>query len=526
MTLRDTDSPPERGTMSFGPGGTVEKGLTRRAIAGMFWTLSGTGLQGLVQLLVLMVLGRLLTPAEFGIMGAATVVIALSQIVSQIGVGPAIIQRRELDPLHIRVAATLSFMLGLVLGALVFFGAPVIARFYRIPEVEPVLRLVAFMFPLDGLNTVSKALLTRKLQFRLYVALDVGSYIVGYALVGVALAWHGAGVWSLATANLCQVALRMLAMYTAARHSLRPSFNLAASRDLLTFGLGHSLGQIGAVISQQGDNFFVGRYLGPAALGLYGRAYSLMVMPATAFGRIVMRVLFPLLSQLQDERERLGNAYERGLALVALVSLPVSTFLWVLAPEFIGVVLGPRWSGVLMPFRLFSISLLFRMSSRISDECSKAAGRVYVRAVLIWSYGGLVVLGAIVGQRWGIGGVAVGVSFAMAFNWVSMAWLTRVVTGVTWVRFLRAHMPAALLATLVALTAAAAAQVARGAHLKSVFVLPISALAAAATVYLAARTRPQVWLGPHGTWALRRIEDLLRRRSARLTLAAERARAE
>jgi len=504
----------------------VEKGLTRRAIAGMFWTLSGTGLQGLVQLLVLMVLGRLLTPSEFGIMGAATVVIALSQIVSQIGVGPAIIQRRELDPLHIRVAATLSFVLGSLLGAVVFFGAPVIARFYRIPEVEPVLRLVSFLFPLDGLNTVSKALLTRRLQFRLYVALDVGSYLVGYALVGVTLAWHGAGVWSLAIANLCQVALRMLAMYTAARHSLRPSFNLKASRDLLSYGFGVSLGQIGAVISQQGDNFCVGRLLGSAALGLYGRAYSLMVMPATAFGRIVMRVLFPLLSQLQDERERLGNAYERGLAIVALVSLPVSTFLWVLAPDFIIVVLGPRWAGVVMPFRMFSISLLFRMSSRISDECSKAAGQVYGRAVLIWSYAALVVIGAIIGSRWGIGAVAIGVSFAMAFNWLSMAWLTRTVTGVTWTRFVRAHVPAALLATLVALATAATAQVTHGAHLKSVFVLPICGMAALGVTYLAARTRPDIWLGPHGTWAFRRIEDVLRRRSARLTLAAERAPAE
>jgi PST family polysaccharide transporter len=318
----------------------------------------------------------------------------------------------------------------------------------------------------------------------------------------------------------------MVAMYSVARHSLRPSFDLAAGKDLLTYGFGHSLGQVGAVISQQGDNFLVGRWLGPAALGLYGRAYSLMVMPATAFGRIVMRVLFPLLSQLQDERDRLGNAYERGLAIVALVSLPVSTFLWVLAPEFITVVLGPRWSGVVMPFRMFSISLLFRMSSRISDECSKAAGKVYARAVLIWSYAVLVVVGAIVGQRWGIGGVAIGVSFAMAFNWVSMAWLTRSVTGVSWTRFLRAHIPAALLATLVALMAAATAHAGRSAHLKSLLVLAAAGVAAAGTAYAAARLRPAFWLGPHGTWALRRVEDLLRRRSAGLTLAAQRARAE
>ena len=130
------------------------------------------------------------------------------------------------------------------------------------------------------------------------------------------------------------------------------------------------------------------------------------------------------------------------------------------------------------------------------------------------------------GQRWGIGGVAIGVSFAMAFNWVSMAWLTRSVTGVTWARFFLAHLPAAVLATLVALTAAAAAQAGHSVHLRSLTVLATSGLAAGAVAFFAARLWPEVFLGPHGTWAFRRVEDLLRRRSARLTLAAERARAE
>ena len=127
-------------------------------------------------------------------------------------------------------------------------------------------------------------------------------------------------------------------------HPVRPSLNLRASRDLLSYGFGHSLAQVGSLLSQQGDNLVVGRWLGPAALGIYGRAYNLMVMPASVFGRIVNRVLFPVMAQVQDERERLAGAYERVLAIVALMSLPVSAFLWVVAPEFIPVLLGPGGS--------------------------------------------------------------------------------------------------------------------------------------------------------------------------------------
>jgi O-antigen/teichoic acid export membrane protein len=492
------------------------RGLTKRALGGLFWTFSGTGVQVVVQLVVMMALGRLITPAEFGLMGAAAVVVALSQIVSQVGVGPAIIQRRELQPVHIRVAVTLSGTLGLLLGAAVWVGSPAIAAFYRIPALEPVLRGVAFLFPLDGLNTVARSLIVRRLRFRQFVALDVGTYVVGYACVGVVLAWLGYGVWALVIANLSQVTLRTVAMYVATKHPIRPSFDLQASRDLLSFGFGQSLAQIGSVLSEQGDNLVVGRWLGPAALGVYGRAYSLMVMPATAFGRIVNRVLFPVMAQVQDQRDRLSSAYERALAIVALVSLPVAAFLWVVAPEFIPVLLGPQWSAVVMPFRLFSVSLLFRMSSKISDACTKAAGAVYSRAWRQAAFAGMVVVGAIVGQRRGVGGVAVAVSIAMGANFLSMAALGRSVTGLSWARFARAHLPGALLATLIAGAVLAVVEAARAAHLGNIPILGAAGLTAAAVTYAALRLRAEVFLGSHGRWASQHAGELLGRLSPRL----------
>jgi O-antigen/teichoic acid export membrane protein len=492
------------------------RGLTQRALGGMLWTFSGTGVQAAVQLLVMVALGRLLTPTEFGVMGAATVIIALSQIVSQVGVGPAIVQRRELESTHIRVAFTISGVLGLILGTAVWFAAPALAAFYRIPAVEPVLRGVALLFPIDGLNTVGESLLVRQLRFRLFVAVEVGSYILGYACVGVLLAWLGYGVWALVAANLSQVTLRTIGMYVATRHPVRPSLNLRASRDLLSFGLGHSLAQVGTVLSQQGDNMVVGRWLGPQALGIYGRAYNLMVVPASVFGRIVNRVLFPVMAQVQNEPARLAGAYERVLALVALISLPVSAFLWVVAPEFIPTLLGPQWTGVVLPFRLFSCSLLFRMSSKISDACTKAAGVVYGRALVQGGYAVLVVLGAIIGQRWGVGGVAVAVSIAMGGNWVAMAALSRSVTGLSWSRFVRAQVPGAVFAALIGGTAGLAAQVARAAHLGKIPVLIAAGLAAAAIALAATMLRSEVFLGPHGAWASRRASEFLRRGSHRI----------
>src|SRR3954468_1282003 len=484
------------GTKSRAP-----RGLTNRALGGMIWTFSGTGVQALVQLLALMALSRLLTPAEFGLMGAATVVIAFSQIISQVGVGPAIVQRSELEPAHISAAFTISGGLGFVLGAVVWFAAPAIAAFYRIPEVEPVIRGVALLFPVDGLNTVGESLLMRELRFRLYVALDVASYIVGYACVGVFLAWQGYGVWALVAANLGQMTLRTILMYLATRHSLRPGLKLRASRDLLGFGFGHSLAQLGLVLSQQSDNLVVGRWLGPSALGIYGRAYNLMVLPATVFGKIVNRVLFPIMAQVQNERDRLAGGYERALAIVALISLPVSATLWIVAPEFIPALLGPKWNGVVLPFRLFTCGLFFRMSSKVSDACTKAAGAVYSRALIQGIYAGMVFLGALVGQRWGIGGVAIAVSIVMGINWLMMAALGQRVMGLSRGRFIRAHAASVLFTALLATGVGITVEAARAAHLGKLAVLAVAGLTCAAELYAASRFWPELLLGPHGAWA-------------------------
>jgi O-antigen/teichoic acid export membrane protein len=475
----------------------------------MFWTSSGTGMQLAVQFLAIMALARLLTPTEFGVIAAANVVVGLSQILSQIGVGPALVQRKELGATHIRVAVTISVLMGLLLGAGVYLAAPAIADFYRIPQLTPVLRVLALLFPLDGLNAVAKSLLTRELRFRLYIALDAGSYILGYAIVAVLLAWLGFGVWSLVFASLAELTLRSVSMYLAVRHSLRPSFHLPAARTLLSFGLGHSMAQVGLLLSQQGDNLVVGRWLGPAALGVYGRAYSLMVMPAQAFGRIVNRVLFPVMAQVQDQTHRLLGAYERGLAVVALISLPVSAFLWVAAPEVVLVVLGPKWGDVVLPFRLFTISLLFRMGSKISDACIKAAGKVYTWASLQFMYAALVIGGALIGQRWGLGGVAVCVSIAMGVEWLCMAQLSRSVTRLDWTRFIAVHVPGTLLALVIGVAAAASAAAAHTRDLPAVAVLLLTCLGAATVGGFAVWLYPGIFLGRHGTWAIAQAANLL-----------------
>src|SRR5207302_292544 len=143
--------------------------------------------------------------------------------------------------------------------------------------------------------------------------------------------------------------------------------------ELVRFGGGMMLAKLANYAAGQGDSAVVVRSLGAEALGLYGRAIQLMVMPAMYIGDVLDRVLFPGMARFQDDPKQLGLAYGRAVALIALVSLPVSAGLLVLAPEIVRVLLGPKWTGITAPLQIFAAAMLFRTSYKISDATVRAA---------------------------------------------------------------------------------------------------------------------------------------------------------
>lgn len=421
------------------------RGLTHRTVVGFLWTAWGKGALAVLQMLVLAVLARLLSPADFGVVSVSLVVIGFSSIFTQVGLGPAIVQRRELEPRHIETAVVVSVLFGTGLAALIWLLAPVAAAFFRDPQVTPVLRALAWLFPIQGLQVVPESLQRRALHFRWLAQRDVAAYALGYGLVGITAALAGWGVWALVAGQIAQALLRAGILLASYPPRIRHLPEWRAFVELMYFGGGFTIAKVANQLAVQGDNLVVGRTLGSAALGLYGRAYQLMAMPATGFGTILDNVLFPTMAMVQDDPQRLAAAYRRGVALIAFVILPISVALVILAPEFIHIVLGPRWSEVVLPFQILAVGMLFRTSYKMSDSICRATGAVYRRAARQIVYAMLVIGGAWVGQRWGIAGVAYGVLFALTINFLLMAQLSLSVARMTWWSLWRAHVPALML---------------------------------------------------------------------------------
>ena len=473
----------------------------------------GKSAHAMLQLAVLAALARVLYPSDFGVVSAALVVIGFSGIVSNLGLGPAIVQRPGLEPRHVDTALASSIVLGLLLGGVVWIAAPTAAEFFRETRIESVLRALALVFPLQGLSTLSESLLKRELRFRRLANIDVIAYAIGYGAVGIGLALAGWGIWALVAAHIAQSLLKTAMLLVSQPVVFRFRVERLAFRELMYFGGGFTIARIANYLAVQGDNLVVGRALGPAALGVYGRAYQLMAAPAHGFGLVVDAVLFPAMAKVQADKPRLATAYRRGVALIALVVLPASAALMIVAPEVIQAVLGPRWADVTIPFQILAFGMLFRTSYKMSDSLARSTGVVYRRAWRQIVYAALVMMGAWAGGRaYGLPGVAWGVLSAVTINFFLMAHLSLQVAEMPWREFARAHLPAVALTAVVTPATWMVASLLRHWHASPFAIVVVAGALVPVMSVLLVWSAPSAFLGADGQWMVSALRKFVCRR--------------
>ena len=417
------------------------QGLAKRSVVGMFWTALSMGALAVAEIVALVVLARLLSPDEFGLYAAALVIIKFSVIFESLGIAPAIVQRPALEERHLRVGFTLSLLLSLSMAGVVWLAAPGIAAFLRLAELTPVVRGACVVFVCYGASMVAQATAQRDLRFRWLAAIDACAFAAGFMLAGPVLAWLGFGVWALVGALVTQHFIRAVALLIGQPHPKRPLLERRAIGELLYFGGGFTLARVCNFLAGQIDKLVVGRWLGAQALGIYALALQLMMAPAVIFGQILDRVLFPTMALVQQEPARLVRAYRSGVAACALFVLPAGVILAIVAPELVLVLLGKGWEGVVAPLQVLALGMLFRTSYKLSDSVARATGAVYARAWRQAVFVIAVTAGSLIGQFWGVPGVALGVIAAVAMNFFLMAQLSLTLTGMSWSDFAVAHLP-------------------------------------------------------------------------------------
>lgn len=457
-----------------------EETLTSRTLFGAAWIFSGAAAQSVLKILVLAVLGRLLTPSAFGVVGAALVVVAFADTFGKLGVAPAIVQVRELDRRLIRTGFTLTLIFGIAVGLAIYLLAPWCAGLFRIAELEPVLRILALIFPVRSLGFVAEALLQRRMQFRALAVISLVSYALGYAGVAVTLAYAGYGVMALVLGQITQSAVATLGFVACARHAMLPLADRDSLKMLGRFGSGVTLARLGNYVAMHADYFVVGRWLGVEMLGYYSRAYSLMMQPTNVIGGMGDKVLYPALAIVQGENDRLLRGFYRSISLIALVTLPLSGVVIAAAPEVVSLLLGGQWGEVVLPLQILMLVLVFRTAVKPVGALLRAKGAVYLLAGWQWLYAVMIGAGAWLGHFYGIVGVAGVIAVAVVANfWIGLA-ITRSIVPLSLLQIL---ITIARL-TLLALAMAVPVAMVRAPLIEAGLGLPVLLLAEAAVAGL------------------------------------------
>lgn len=361
---------------------------------------------GKVLVLVTMaVLARLLTPEEFGIVGFATLAVGYLSVLKELGLGAAVIQRRDDVEESAQTVYTINLVVGLFLTAAAFLTAPLIAEFFREPLVTPILRVLSFTFILESLGAIHIVLLKRDLAFRRKLAPDIGRAAVK-GVVSIAAAAAGFGVWALIWGQLAGVLAAVILSWAVM--PWRPTFTIHRRliRPLLGFGGPLVFTNLQYAIWSNLDYVVVGRLLGDTALGIYTLAYRLPELLIQSVWRVLAQAVFPVLSKVQNDPDMLRRAFLSTIRYTQMVAVPLSLGLLITAEPAVETLFGDQWSEAIPVLRVLAVfSLVGSVGVNVGDVY-KALGRTEVLAKVAAVELVILVPAIIYGANFGLLGVA------------------------------------------------------------------------------------------------------------------------
>lgn len=479
--------------------------LSKSMVSGLKWTSISTGVHMSSQFLSLIILARILTPYDFGVAAAGVVITTMLAHIGQMGISPALVQKEHIEASDLHTAKILAFVLAIMLALFLIHASGYIAILLRIRELEyvlPVLSVAMFLYTLSAPN---EGIMQREFRFARLSGIEIASHMAGLLIVAPVCALLGAGYWSLIAGAVVQKGMRSILIMHACRISTMTGFSLISARALMRFGFGYTLARFGNVGANQGDNLVVARILGPDALGVYSRAYQLMMLPVNFLAGVADRVAFSGFSRIQNEREKIRAIYGYATTLSVVMGIPFAAIFVFFPQEVILILFGPQWSEAGSVLQVLGVVLIFRFTTRVCDPILRGLGVVFRRALVQWIFFLLVVVGAVLGARYGVEGVAYGVGVAVVVNFFLMHGLCMGITG-TPITTLVADARAIILWAAIFFGSAMFVKHSEGlsgAWQELFGVTIISSLIAGCIIALA----PRVLLGYAGTWFLERYRS-------------------
>ncbi|MHC4413830.1 MAG: lipopolysaccharide biosynthesis protein [Planctomycetota bacterium] len=417
-----------------------------------------------IALLLTFILAAILDPEDFGTVAMAAAYILFIELFVAQGMAAAIIQRKNLDRLHLDSVFWLLLGVSLALCGASVVLSPLWAEVNHLPRLAPVIAVLSLSVPIRGLTVLHHALLQREMAFRKLAMLSGVSSALG-GTVGVAMALAGGGVWSLVTQQLVTSALATAAMWHVSDWRPRLRFSWRHVRSLLGFSGGTFASQLGVYVASQADAVIIGLCFGPVTLGLYRLADRIMRLLLEVATRSIQVVALPHFSKLQDDPDGLRQAVLSCVRLSASVTVPAMAILACVADPLMAL-LGERWTPAAAALRILVFLGIAKALTLFTGPLLLARGRVKTSALLVWTLGVATALGlGAVGATMTTAGLqhqmiatasTLTIVYVLVFG-IGGLLLTRWICRMPFPAFLTAAAPGATAAIAAALTARLAA---------------------------------------------------------------------
>ena len=335
----------------------------------------GNAMGKLISLSTTLLLARLLSPADYGLMEIAMIFISFIGFFNEIGMGAAIVQKSNLKPEEVNgcFAIAIASSVVLLIGTLIASGF--IADFFKHPELQSMVSALAVGFVIGSFGAIPEAFLRKEMQFKAIAGITILSILI-QSVVSIILALYGYGVWSLVWGSLVAAAVCSIGFYLLSPWRPKGRYGIREAVDLALFGMHVTLTRVFWFLYSNADRAIVGKLLGAASLGIYGMAFSLATLPSGQITSLVINVASPLFAKLQHDLPRLSTVVLKMTRGIAYVCYPALLGMLVCSHELILVVLGPKWIDCQIPFAALCLMGLVKSVDPLLSQVLTSIGNV------------------------------------------------------------------------------------------------------------------------------------------------------
>lgn len=367
--------------------------LKQKAAKGVLWsTIERFSVQG-VQFLIMIVMARLLTPHDYGIIGMLAIFIAVAQSLIDSGFSQALIRKQNRTETDNNTVFYFNIVVSGLLYFILYISAPFVADFYNTPQLCPVMRVVCISIIFNSLAVVQRALLTIKIDFKTQAKAALTAAVTS-GVVGITMAYHGFGVWSLVTQQLLNLGINTSLLWLLSKWRPRLIYSWQSFHELFAFGSKLLASGLLDTIYRNIYPIVIGKLFSASNLGHYTRAHQFSEFPSSNLTGIIQRVTYPVLCEIQNDDARLAGIYRKFLKLSAFIIFPLMIGLSSVSRPFISIMLGQQWEFCGQLLQIICFSMMWYPIHAINLNLLQVKGRsdLFLRLEIIKKILGVTVL--------------------------------------------------------------------------------------------------------------------------------------